>query len=104
MDDLEIEKIKQAVQASKIEISVHAKRRMGRRKIKFKELVESILSGEIIEQTPRAKPYPKCLILGFVREKEPLYVSCAFDGETVYIITVHWYDPEKWIDPWTRRE
>jgi hypothetical protein len=104
MDDLEIEKIRQAVQANKIEISGHAKKRMGRRKIKFKEVVEIILRGEIIEQSARAKPYPKCLILGFVREKDPLYVSCAFNGETVYIITVHWYDPEKWVDPWTRKE
>jgi hypothetical protein len=104
MDDLDIEKIRQAVQANKIEISGHAKKPMGRRKIKFKEVVEIILSGEIIEQSPRDKPYPKCLILGFVREKEPLYVSCAFDGEIVYIITVHWQDPEKWLDPWTRKE
>jgi hypothetical protein len=104
MDDLEIEKIRQAVRANKVEISGHAKKRMGLRKIKFEEVVEIILSGEIIEQTPKVTPYPKCLILGFVRKREPLYVSCAFDGETVYIITVHSYDPEKWIDPWTRKE
>jgi hypothetical protein len=104
MDGLAIEEIRKAVQANKIEISAHAKKRMGRRMVIFKEVIEIILSGEIIEQTPEAKPYPKCLILGFVREKEPLYVSCAFDGETVYVITVHWYDPEKWIDPWRRKE
>ena len=34
---------------------------------------------------------------------EPLYVSCAFDGTLTYIIIVHWYDPEVWLDPWTRR-
>jgi hypothetical protein len=35
---------------------------------------------------------------------EPLYVSCAFDGTLAHIITVHWYDPSVWIDPWTRRK
>jgi hypothetical protein len=35
---------------------------------------------------------------------EPLYVSCAFGGSHAYIITVHWYDPALWIDPWTRRK
>ena len=104
MANLEIEKIREAVQENKIEISGHAKRRMGMRKIKFREVIEIILAGEIIEQTPKTQPFPKCLILGFVREKEPLYVSCAFNGDTVYIITVHWHDPEKWIDPWTRKE
>jgi hypothetical protein len=41
--------------------------------------------------------------MAYVHE-EPLYVSCAFDGQTAYIITVHWYDPSVWIDPWTRRK
>jgi hypothetical protein len=30
---------------------------------------------------------------------EPLYVSCAFDGELAYIVTVHWYDASMWVDP-----
>jgi hypothetical protein len=37
-------------------------------------------------------------------EGEPLYVSCAFDGNRAYIITVHRYDSERWLDPWTRRK
>jgi hypothetical protein len=41
--------------------------------------------------------------MALVRE-EPLYVSCAFDGSYAYIITVHWYDPAKWVDPWTRKK
>ena len=39
-------------------------------------------------------------------EDRPLYVSVGYDEEndTLYMITVHWLDPEKWDDPWTRRE
>lgn len=36
-------------------------------------------------------PDPKALFMAHVRS-EPLYVSCAFDGNCVYIITVHRYD------------
>ena len=43
-------------------------------------------------------------LMQMVREKEPLYVSLGFTGEWVIIITVHWYDPRKWIDPCTRRK
>lgn len=103
MPKLEIEKIRQAVLKGQYLIKMHAKQRMGQRKIADNEVIKVILEGEIIEEYPKAKPFPKCLIMAMVREKQPLYVSCAFDGETVYIITVHWYDPKKWIDPWTRR-
>jgi hypothetical protein len=33
-----------------------------------------------------------------------LKYSCAFDGNCVYIVTVHRYDAAKWHDPWTRRK
>ena len=81
----------------------HARQRKAQRKIYQWEIKKVLLEGQIIEQHPKAKPFPKCLILGFVRKDEPLYVSCGFDGGYLYIITVYWYDPRKWIDPWTRR-
>ena len=36
---------------------------------------------------------------------KPLYVSLAYDEENdlLHIITVHWLDPRKWEDPWTRK-
>ena len=58
---------------------------------------------DLIETYPKANPFPAYLFMGLVKEEEPLYVLCGFDSETVYIITVHWLDPKKWIDPWTRR-
>jgi len=33
-----------------------------------------------------------------------ILVICAFDGTFAHIITVYWYDPSVWIDPWTRRK
>ena len=99
---LNLEHLREAVRESRYVIKAHAKQRMGQRKIRDADLRSVILNGEIIEQTPEAKPFPKCLVMGFVRG-EPLYVSCAFDGSYVYIITTHWFHPEKWIDPRTRR-
>ena len=99
---LDFEQIREAVRKARYVIKVHAKQRMGQRKIRDADIRSVILHGEIIEQSPEAKPFPKCLMMGFVRG-DPLYVSCAFDGSYVYIITTHWFDPEKWIDPRTRR-
>jgi len=103
MPELVIEKIRNAVLAGEINIRRHAHRRMFKRGILFEEAREVILHGDPIETYPKAKPFPAYLFMGLIKEEEPLYVLCGFDGETVYIITVHWLDPQKWIDPWTRR-
>jgi hypothetical protein len=61
-----------------------------------------IASGDLIEEYSANLPNPKVLLMTHVRE-EPPYVSCAFDGSCAYIETVDWYDPNRWINPWTRR-
>ena len=64
-----------------------------------------IETGEIVEERPTARPYPKVLLMAQVDEGRPLYVSVAYDAadDRLYVITVHWLDPRKWEDPWTRR-
>jgi hypothetical protein len=72
---IDLEEIKRAVKAKNYYIRAHARKRMTERRIE-----KAIMEGEILEEHPQDKPYPKCLIMGFVREREPLYVSCSFDG------------------------
>lgn len=84
-------------------MTVHARKRMGLRKITTEEIESVVMSGEVIEDYPNDKPYPSCLIMGKIRDGFPLYVVCAL-GDKVYVITAHWLDPEKWLDPKTRRE
>jgi hypothetical protein len=103
MMQIDLLKVRQNVKDGKYLIKTHARQRMAERGIHESEVMKVLLKGRIIEETPDAKPYPKCLIMHFIRKDEPLYVSCATEGERVFIITVHWYDPNKWVDPWTRR-
>jgi len=37
--------------------------------------------------------------------RPPLYASVAYDESRRYlhVITLHWFDPRKWEDPWTRK-
>ena len=104
MGYLSITNIRQAVKEGKYIIKTHTKQRMGQRKVTDAQVISVIMEGRIIEEHETAKPFPKCLILGYSKLREPLYVSCAYDGEYAHIITVHWYDPAKWINPWTRRK
>jgi len=98
-----LEQIRLKVLRGEYKITRHAQRRCDTRKISLEEIKLVILTGEIIENYPHDKPYPSCLILGYVKTHQPLYVLCAL-GETASIITVHWLDPAKWLDVKTRRE
>ena len=54
---------------------------------------------------PGLKPFPKYLLMAMVEPDRPLYVSVGYDRarDYLHVITVHWFDPRKWEDPWTRK-
>ena len=86
------------------EITGHARKRMNSRNITIEEITQVILEGEILESYPDDKPFPSGLIMGKIRNNEPLYVVCSLGEDKVHVITTHWLDPLKWLDPKTRRE
>ena len=98
-----IEQIREKFLNQEYKITRHAQRRCDSKGILLTEIQLVICTGEIIESYPDDKPYPSFLVLGYVRHHEPLYVLCAL-SESVHLITIHWLDPEKWLDPKTRRE
>jgi len=102
---LDLSKIRAAAKADRTEWRRHALLRASERGITFEQALKVILEGEIIEEYLQAKPCPACLMMAEVEQGKPLYVSVAYDQEIdlLYIITVHWLDPRKWKDPWTRR-
>jgi hypothetical protein len=102
MPQVDIAALRQAVREDRYLISRHAQERMGLRKITHADLKYVVAAGDVIEKHLDNQPDPKVLFMAHV-QGEPLYVSCAFDGNCVYIVTVHRYDAAKWHDPWTRR-
>ena len=94
-----------AARAGRITWRYHALLRTRERGITRDQAVQVLIAGEIIEQRPRARPYPQCLMMKIMAENRPLYVSLGYDqrGDRIYIITVHWLDPSRWEDPWRRR-
>jgi hypothetical protein len=95
-----------AARAGRITWRYHALRRLAERGITREQAKRVLTEGTIIEQRPRAKPHPKCLLMAITTGNQPLYVSVGYDpaGDRIYIITVHWLDPRKWEDPWHRRK
>ena len=98
-----IDKIRKIFFGREYNITRHAQKRCDSRGITIEEIESVILTGDIIKNYPDDKPYPSCLILGYVRKTEPLYVLLAYE-EQVHIITAHWLDPDRWLNPKTGRE
>jgi hypothetical protein len=94
MDILAIQK---AVREGDIFFSEHAVRQMAKRDIDDDEVVEAILSGEIIEEYPADKYSPSCLIFGETKDRRSLHVVCSLPPR-VRVITVYEPDPDEWID------
>jgi len=73
------------------------------RTISPEEIKCVILSGEIIEDYPKDKYGPSCLIYGITEEGRILHVQCSSDP--VWIITAYdpTLNPEEWDKDFKRR-
>ncbi len=87
-----------AARAGRITWRYHALLRAQDRGITRAQAIRVLTEGDIIEQRPRATPFPKCLLMWMQEDNHPLYVSVGYDqaNDHLYVITVHWLDPRKW--------
>ena len=92
-----LEEIKSNVRDGKYRFTIHALERRIERDISKNEIEDSILNGEIIEEYPRDKYLPSCLILGYTKEKRPLHIQISCDP--VWVITC--YDPSEKSGEWS---
>ena len=85
------------MECHEIVFSGHAVRRMFERQISEADIRAAIATGETIADYPDDRPFPSCLLLGFVRDV-PLHVVVAQDprGDRCYVVTVYLPDPAQW--------
>jgi Domain of unknown function (DUF4258) len=102
---LDLTVMRTAARAGRITWRYHALLRAQERGITREDARRVLTEGEIIEQRPRAKPFPKCLLMRMQEDNRPLYASVGYDqsNDRLYVITVHGLDPRIWEDPWRRR-
>lgn len=99
-----IEGIREKVLKGAYEYSEHALDQSVLRKISTAEVVEAVKSGEVIEDYPKDKYGPSCLILGWTIQGRPLHIQSSYPSrELVKIITVYEPDKDEWIDWKVRR-
>lgn len=90
---MNLDRMRRATQARRIEWQRHALERMIERRIGRSEAIQVLLAGERIEEYPDTRPFPSALCLGW-SGKRPLHVVAAYDssGDRVFIITA--YEPD----------
>ncbi len=102
---LKLDELKKINAPDNIVITIHAAKRLEQRCISLKEIIHCIETGEIIEQYPNDYPFPSCLILGNLSDKNPLHTVVGSNGSQLWIVTAYHPAPDKWMNDFkTRRE
>ncbi|MFZ5519103.1 MAG: DUF4258 domain-containing protein [Candidatus Zhuqueibacterota bacterium] len=99
-----IEEIQKKIGRDQFEFSKHAVDQSIIRSISVQEVREAILNGEIIENYPKDKYGPSCLILGKTTKSRPLHIQCSSPSrKRIKIITMYEPDPARWVEFKKRR-
>lgn len=87
---MNIAKLHDAIRLGRIEWRKHALQRLAERGILQRDVLEVLLSGELIEDYANDQPYPSALFLKFIAG-EPLHAVAALDEKEpgAYIITAY---------------
>jgi hypothetical protein len=106
--------IRQRVQANptrrecdKVLWSRHAIGKLIEEGISRQEIEEALATCEVIEKYPaRTGPLPDCLVLGWIRNQEPIHAVVAIDeaNDCVFVITVYRPDRRRWEDGYRVRK
>jgi hypothetical protein len=96
--EFNIDNIKKLVKENRIQWRGHILVRMQQRDIKIQDVIDCLLSGEIIEYYESDYPFPSSLILGFNNKERGIHVVCALGQEYVWMITTYYPDEKEWLE------
>jgi len=88
----------QSIKENKFRVTEHATLQRLERNITIENIKHALLNGDIIEHNPESKPYPSCLVLGWLKTGDPLHVKCSIGTiePKLRIVTVYEPSDEEW--------
>lgn len=89
--------------AENIRITQHAQKEMVEEDITLDEVLEAIVTAQILENYPEHRRGACCLLNGYTQDGRPLHIVCTTARPVLIIITVYEPKPPKWITPTQRR-
>lgn len=103
---IKIEAITESINGKRFRITDHAEEEAYDDRISLSEILNTIRTGEILEQYSDDKPYPSCLIFSKLYNGDTIHTVWAFNEVTKssVLITTYRPDPRRWIDGRIRRQ
>jgi len=79
--------------------------RMHQRGIHISDVINCIMTGEIIENYENDYPFPSGLVFGKTSSNVNLHVVCAIGRKKAWMITTYYPDKNEWFEDYkTRRK
>jgi len=97
-----LERIRMQAKARKVYFTNHADQEMFEEIIGTEEILDAISAGQILENYPKHRRGPCCLLCGSTRYGRHIHVVCTTAQPVLIIITVYEPKPPKWITPTQR--
>ncbi len=98
-----LENIRRLAAREALRVTQHAQQEMAEEDILLDEVLESIHSGQILENYPEHRRGPCCLLLGYTSDQRPLHIVSTTVQPVLVLITVYEPKPPKWVTPTRRR-
>ena len=98
-----LENIRRLAAREALRVTQHAQQEMAEEDISLDEVLESIRSGQILENYPEHRRGPCCLLLGYTGDRRPVHVVSTTVQPVLILITVYEPKPPKWVTPTQRR-
>lgn len=101
--DVVLDRIRTQAATECIRITPHAQQEMVEEDISLNEVLQSIATGQILENYPEHRRGACCLLYGVAQNGRPLHIVCTTAQPVLIIITVYEPKPPKWVTPTQRR-
>ena len=97
-----LEQLRLQVSTENVRITQHAHQEMVEEEITLNELLEAIVSGQVLENYPEHRRGACCLVNGATKEGRPLHIVCTTALPVPIIITVYEPKAPRWVTPMER--
>lgn len=92
-----LEQIRVQAAAENIRITQHAQQEMVEEDITLDEVLQAIVTGQIVENYPEHRRGACCLLNSHAQQGRSLHIVCTTAQPVLIIITVYEPKPPKWV-------
>ena len=97
-----LEQLRRQASTENVRITQHAHRVMVEEEITLNELLEAIVSGQVLENYPEHRRGACCLVNGTTKEGRPLHIVCTTALPVLIIVTAYEPKAPRWVTPTER--